>query len=624
MCGISGVLDPGGDREAREARVGRMSRALAHRGPDDSGVYFDERIAMGFRRLAVIDIETGQQPIRLEDDRAVIVLNGEIYNFRELRRSLEGRHRFRSKGDVEVVLRLYAEEGISCLNRLNGMFALAIWDRAARTLFLARDRCGVKPLFICQDGDTLGFASEFGALLTGGFATDRSVNRAELRHYLFQKYLSPGGSILRGIRSLPPGTVLEVGPHGERQYRYWEVPAEPDTSISEAEALERLGTLLRLAVRRQLVADVPVGLFLSGGLDSGTLTDLVRAEGRGAVRTFSVGFEGSGVVSELPQAARLARALGTEHTELLLDPATVAGDLDRIAGRLDGPLGDATAIPTWYVSRLAREKVTVALSGEGADEIFGGYPRQTLDVRIDGLGGIGKGLLGIGLWLSGRPASSRLQRRLRMAPGLGRQLDWSRVFTGAAIDDLALEPLSTEAEMMELHSAFAARREKMARADRLNARLETDRELFLPGDLLPKVDRMSMSHSLEVRVPYLDDDLVQFMTSLPGRFKARWGKDKRLLRRLASGRLDGTLAGRRKQGFDVPIASWLRGPLRMALTDYLSEGTVRRRGWFRPSVVLNLLRQHLRGEVNHGEPLWLLLALEIWLQRVVDRKDRAA
>jgi asparagine synthase (glutamine-hydrolysing) len=622
MCGICGILDTQGDPRARARRVADMTATLVHRGPDDHGSYDDREISLGFRRLAVIDLETGQQPIRLEDDRAVIVLNGEIYNYRELRRELAERHEFRSKGDVEVVLRLYAEEGIDCLRRLNGMFALAIWDRRFRKLFLARDRFGIKPLFVARAGDALAFASELGALVRGAHPSRPRLDRLELRHYLSQKYTSSHGTILEGVRPLPPATVLEVGPEGERFSRYWDAPVGRGgrDAGNDDEAVERLGELLAAATTRQLVADVPVGVFLSGGIDSGTLAAMVRGSTGGALPTFSVGFDGVGVANELPHAAEVARHFGTDHHELFLEPRRVARDLPAILGALDGPLGDATAIPTWYMSKLARETVTVALSGEGADEIFGGYDRQRFDAWMDRLGGWGRRLAPGALKLAGRAPSARLRQRLRMRPGLGRQLDWSRVFAADEIDALAREPLPDEARMLALHAELARRWHDRARVDPINARLATDRELFLVGDLLPKVDRMSMAHSLEVRVPYLDNELAEFVLDQPGWRKVRGRQVKWMLRRLATRVLPEGAGDRRKQGFDVPVADWLRGPLREAMTDYLAESAVRERGLFRPAAVAAMLREHLRGEADHGERLWSLMALEGWMQATLDRR----
>lgn len=622
MCGICGILDTRGDPDRRAGRVAEMTDALVHRGPDDHGRFDDADVSLGFRRLAVIDIETGQQPIRLEDDAAVIVLNGEIYNFRELRRDLARRHRFRSKGDVEVVLRLYAEEGIDCLRKLNGMFALALWDRRLRKLFLARDRFGIKPLFLSREAGKVSFASELGALLAGGVPASPRLDRIELRHYLFQKYTSPHGTILEGVEPLPPATVLEIGPEGERTWRYWDPPraADPREALGDDEAIARLGELIDTAATRQLVADVPVGVFLSGGIDSGTLAALVRRSTGEAPSTFSVGFGGSGVANELPLAAEVARFLGTNHHELLLEPRRVADDLAAILASLDGPLGDATAIPTWYMSGLARETVTVALSGEGADEIFGGYDRQRFDAWMDRLGSLGRRLAPGALAVARRRSSPRLRERMRMPRGLDRQLDWSRVFAAEEIDALARDPLPDEASMLALHEGLAGRWHERAEVDPINARLETDRELFLPGDLLPKVDRMSMAHSLEVRVPYLDNELADFVLAQPGSRKVRGRQVKWMLRRFAATVLPDGAASRRKQGFDVPVADWLRGALREALTDYLSESAVRRRGLFRLEAVSSMVKRHLRGDADYGERLWLLMALEGWMQATLDRQ----
>jgi len=595
-----------------------MTGTMVHRGPDDQGFYHDDSIDLGFRRLSVIDLETGQQPIRLENDRAVIVLNGEIYNFRELRRELEPRHRFRSRGDVEVVLRLYAEEGIDCLKRLNGMFALAIWDRQLRTLFLARDRFGIKPLFVEEDRERLTFASEFATLLVADGGS-RRLDRRELRHYLYQKYTSPAGTILDSIRSLPPATVLEAGPQGRRRYRYWEPPPANGSPVDEREASRELARRLDAATRRQLIADVPVGVFLSGGVDSSTLAAMVGRVRSEPLASFSVGFEGRGAVSELPAARQVADHLGTHHHELSMEPQRIARDLDRILSSLDGPLGDSTCVPTWYMCRLARAGVTVALSGEGADEIFGGYPRQLYDVWLDRLGPLGRSVLPALMRLSGRRPSQRFRRRLGMPPGLERQLDWSRVFSREEIDSLALEPLPGEDEMLALHDGLARRWRKLNAGDPLNARLAADRELFLPGDLLPKVDRMSMAHSLEVRVPYLDHDVTDWMLGLPGRLKARGLEGKRVLKRITGELLPETVARRPKQGFEAPVSQWLRGALREPLTDYLGEASVRDRRLFRPEAVGRMVREHLDETADHGEKLWLLLALESWQHQVLDR-----
>lgn len=620
MCGLAGILAQRDAAGARDARVRAMTRALTHRGPDSEGFHADETIALGFRRLAVIDLETGDQPIVLDDGRAVIVLNGEIYNYRELRRELERRgHRFRTAGDVEVALRWFLERGIAGLPRLNGMFAFAVWDREARRLSLARDRHGIKPLFLARREGTIAFASEVAALLAGGFPAEPVVDRLELLHTLAQRYPSPGGSLVAGIAALAPGSVLEIGPEGERTHRFWEPPPTADPARLDRRGRSRqLEEILRRAAIRQLVADVPVGVFLSGGVDSGTLAALISASGASTVRTFSVGFEGEGAVSELPAARAAAAALGTEHHEMVIDAAEVARDVDAILGRLDGPLADATAIPTWYMSRHARSTVTVALSGEGADELFGGYERHRYDAWIDRLGAPGRALLPLALSLAGRSPSPRLARRLAMPPTLARQLDWSRLFTAEECEALLEPPAPSDAELLALQVQGVRGWEERAARDPIGARLEADRQLFLPGDLLPKVDRMSMAHGLEVRVPYLDDEVVDFVVPLPGALKVPRGRDKALLREVAA-RVLPAGATRKKQGFFAPIGAWLRGPLREPLVDLLSPAALQRTGLFRPEPVAALVRAHLERQAEHGEKLWTLMVVEGWLRAIAGR-----
>lgn len=620
MCGICGVVDFEGGAGRFRPAVDDMTAALAHRGPDDRGSWRSEQAVLGFRRLAVIDLETGGQPIRADEDRFVIVLNGEIYNYRELRRELASRHPFRTAGDVEVVLRAWEEHGPEALERLDGMFALALWDRGERTLHLARDRFGVKPLYYVVEGTRIAFASEVSALIAGGFPRDRRIDEVQLRHYLSQKYLSPEGSIFEHVRAVPPGTRITWSEQGERRERYWE-PTRRIAVTDEPAATRELEVRLAAAVRRQLVADVPVGVFLSGGIDSGLLAAMAR-DGDRPVQAFSVGFDEDGVADETAAAAATAARTGCEHHVVRVRADDVAADLPRILAALDGPLGDATAVPTWYLSRFARERVTVALAGEGADELFGGYDRQRFDAWIDRLGGLGRRLLPSGMRLAGRPASARMRERLRMPRGLPRQLDWSRILTADEIDGLAVERLSSEAALDELHREPARRFDERARRDPIGARLEADRNLFLVGDLLPKVDRMSMAHSLEVRVPYLDNRLAEFALALPGRYKVRQGEVKWLLRRVAARVLGPEAGARRKQGFDAPRAAWQRGALREVVEDYLSPASVGRRGWFDPAVVSGWVDEHVSGHADRSERLWLLVALEGWLRGVLDVAPR--
>jgi asparagine synthase (glutamine-hydrolysing) len=594
-----------------------MTRALTHRGPDDEGFFDDDQVSLGFRRLAVIDLETGEQPIVDGERSLALVLNGEIYNFRELRRDLRARgHRFRSTGDVEVVLRLWAEEGPECLRRLNGMFALAVWDGRRRELSLARDRFGIKPLYLCRNGDGLAFASELGGLRAGGFPGAPRLDELQLRHYLAYGYLSPEGAPFEDVVSLPPATILTVDGAGHERLRaYWSPPGPDEARTVPAQVVEDMRKVLAGAVERQLVADVPVGVFLSGGLDSSTVSALAQRRVSGPLRTFSVGFEGPDAISELPAAREIAQFLDSDHHELMMDPEEVARDVEQIIDGLDTPLADPTAIPTWYMSRLARERVTVALSGEGADEIFGGYARQRYDVALDRIGGVGRRLLPAAMLLAGKKTSARFARRLRMTPGLERQLDWGRLFSGEEIERLVETPPVDEAAIHGPYAELGRRWLEWADFDPVNGRLEADRCAFLPGDLLPKVDRMSMAHSLEVRVPYLDNEVVDLVLALPGRFKQSLRRDKILLREVASSLLPEAGFLRRKRGFEVPIGAWLRGPLRPALTELLSPTKVSGSGVLRPAEVTRLVDEHVAEGHDHGRTLWSLMVLTRWLDR---------
>jgi len=496
------------------------------------------------------------------------------------------------------------------------MFALAVWDGRRHELCLARDRFGIKPLYFCDDGDELAFASELRSLRAGGFPKAPRLDELQLRHYLAYGYLSPEGAPFEGVQSLPPGTILTVDSDGrERLDIYWNPPAAGEPYSVPGQIVEHMREVLESSVRRQLVADVPVGVFLSGGLDSSTVCALAQRQVSGPLQTFSVGFEGPDAVSELPAAREIARHLDSDHHELMMDPEEVARDLEQIIDGLDAPLADPTAIPTWYMSRLARERVTVALSGEGADEIFGGYARQRYDVSLDRIGKVGRKLLPTAMLLAGRKSSTRFERRLRMQPGLERQLDWGRLFASDEIERLVETPSVNEAAIHGSYAELARRWLEWADFDPVNGRLEADRCTFLPGDLLPKVDRMSMAHSLEVRVPYLDNEVVDLVLRLPGRFKQSVRRDKILLREVASGLLPKAGFLRRKRGFEVPIGAWLRGPLRPALTDLLSPANVAGPGVLRAAEVSRLVDEHLTGGRDHGRALWSLMVLSRWLVR---------
>ena len=623
MCGLCGVLRSSEPPPLRRRRVEAMTRALAHRGPDAEAYFEDEDIVLGFRRLAVIDLATGDQPIVMPESGAVIALNGEIYNFRELRGELEGEQRFRTRGDAEVALRLLVSRGMAAVTRLDGMFAVALWQPREKKLYLVRDRFGIKPLYVWQEGDTVAFASEVGALLAGGFPPRRRLDLVSLRHFLDQKYVPPHRSIVAGVRALPPAAVFEVTPEGAKSWVYWRPPA-PRAPVHASNPAEDVAERLRAAAARQLVADVPVGVFLSGGVDSSLVTALAQKAAGRPLEAFTVSFADGKGWDEAPAARRAAAHLGCHHHVVTIDPLEVAGDLERLAASLDCPLGDATAIPTWYVSRLARTRVTVTLSGEGADELFGGYARQRWDALADRLGAVGRRSLPGLARLLGRPLSPRGRARLGAPPSLGRYLDWSRVFAPELAREVLAQDGPGEEELEVERTELAAEFHAVAAKDPLAARLLADLRGFLPGDLLPKVDRMSMAHGLEVRVPYLDSELAEYVLSLPGRVRLGLWRDKRLLRRVARRWLPREVAKRRKHGFDVPIGAWLRGTLKESLQSVLSAEAVRARGVFAAPAVVRLVEEHLHGAADHGERLWCLLVAELWLKQVFDRPPEVA
>jgi asparagine synthase (glutamine-hydrolysing) len=614
MCGIVGWAgDVGGDRET----LRRMCDAIAHRGPDDAGDFvLPGEVALGFRRLAVIDLETGHQPIANEAADVQVTCNGEIYNFQRLRAELEGRgHRFRTASDSEVIAHLYEEQGEACLAALEGMFAIALWDRKAQRLLLARDRLGVKPLYWAPVGAGIVYASEPGAILASGLVEPRPDPQAILE-YLTLQYVPPPLSGFAGVRKLAPGESLVYEAGETRIDRYWTLDFSDTESLSDEEALDRLDVLATKATRDRLVSDVPIGAFLSGGVDSSLVVSYM-AEARSQVRTFSIDFPEAGF-SEVEHARRVAQIYGTEHEDRVLEPAIVplVADVVRHAGE---PFADSSAIPTLLLSRMTRERITVALSGDGGDEAFGGYERY---------------LLAAGPYTRAHGAAALLERSgaLSLLPA---RLD--RLRRGAAL--LAMPPAKRYASLMshfrpaELAAictpAFLAGtgdpeatwERTLAPPDLpgIDRYLALDTATYLPGDLLLKVDRMSMATALEVRSPFLDYRIHEFAAKLPMGMKLRSRQTKWLLKELAQRRgLPDELVHRRKQGFGVPIGTWMRRELRPWVEGILLDPKSLGRGYFQPDRVRALLADHLEGRADHTYKLWNLTVLELWHRSWID------
>jgi asparagine synthase (glutamine-hydrolysing) len=604
-----------------------MCRVIAHRGPDDQGMFIDERAAIGMRRLSIIDVSGGHQPMSgCHDDDATIVFNGEIYNHCDLQRELESRgHRFKTNSDTETIVHLYEEFGPRCVDQLRGMFAFAIWDARARQLFIARDRAGEKPLYytITPDGNLI-FGSELKSL------REHPQFRAEISFEALDAYLSFGYvpdplTIFRDVHKLPPGHHLTFK-GGEAQVEpYWDFPyqeSQANPFKNEAECLEELRALLDEAVRVRLESEVPLGAFLSGGVDSSTVVGLMTRHATQPVRTFSIGFHEDSY-NELKYARVAAQNFGTDHHEFIVTP-DICAIVDDLVWHFDEPFADSSAIPTYMVSKLAREYVTVALSGDGGDEVFAGYTRYALDRKRSGFGNL-----------------PRVVRKGLMQP-LGRNLPhgaWGKNF----VHNLAFDPIDRYIEDVsaftrlnkrslytadfraQLHGSEAAAhfREIATRsrqADSLDPLLYLDSKTYLPGDILTKVDRMTMAVSLESRAPLLDHKLIEFVcTRIPASMKMKGLETKHVFKRAVRDLAPAEILDRPKQGFGIPIGQWINRQLRERLRGTLTEPRTMQRGYVEPQYVKLLLDEHERGRRDHATSLWTLFMLELWHRKFVDQ-----
>lgn len=622
MCGIAGIFHPETVKPVDPVRVERMCDAMVHRGPDGSGVWTAPGIGLGHRRLSIIDLAGSPQPMHSADGRAVLSFNGEIYNFRELRRELEREGaRFKTDGDSEVILAAWQRWGVDCLSRLDGMFAFAIWDTEKRTLFLARDRLGVKPLFYTRLSDgSIAFASELKGLLAHPLLR-RRVDLAAVDDFLAWGYVPDTRSILEGVHKLPAGhfMLLEQGKGVSEPKRWWDVSFAERRKGSEADLSAELVHLLREAVSSRMVADVPLGAFLSGGVDSSSVVALMSEASNSPVKTCSIGFDVASV-DETSYAETIAQRYATEHRSRTVGQDDFA-EIDRIAAMFDEPFADASALPTWRVCQLARENVTVALSGDGADEAFAGYRRQVFHAHEE-------------------------RARALMPPGLrssifgtlGRawpKADWAPRPLRAKATLLALAESGEEGYARGLSVLTAPQRQRLygdrARHVLGNYRAEdaltrlmreaparsgldraqyADLMFWLPGDILTKVDRTSMAVSLEAREPLLDHRLIEFAASLPDRMRVRRSTGKYLLKKSMERYLPDDILYRPKQGFVTPIAQWLRGPLANSARAIAKSEMVAQTGWFDARRISDLAEAHIAGKQDNSRTLWQLIILE--------------
>jgi asparagine synthase (glutamine-hydrolysing) len=630
MCGICGVISPNG-AAADRALLEDMNSALLHRGPDSGGVLIKDGAGIAARRLAIIDLETGDQPLTNEDGSVAVVQNGEIYNYRELRAELEGKgHRFRTHGDTEVLAHLYEERGPRFAEALRGMFAVAVIDAKRRRLVLARDRFGIKPLYYRIDGDTLSFASELKALLRQpGFSRD--IDPAAVDAFLAFSFVPAPLSIFSGVSKLEPGSVLVWDaerpgkPEIERYARPRPAPANELRGESEEELARELLERLRDSVRAHMIADVPVGVLLSGGIDSCTLAALA-SEQVGRVSTFTIGFDERGFDEREP-ARLVSERYGTDHHELVLRPDAVEL-LPQLAEAFDEPFADSSAIPTFLVSSLAVQHVKVALSGEGGDEFFGGYNYYAAHALARALGPAARLLRPL---VERLPASTdkpssldwRAKRFVRGAnlPPIERHAAWKSVFTPEERRGLIRRERQSSFDPVAIlhgHYAHSEGAEELARM------MGVDLGVFMVDDMLVKTDRASMAHSLEARVPLLDPVVAELALALPSRLKVRGLKKKRLLRKAVTPLLPTEILEGKKRGFSAPIGAWLRGPLQPMVRDVLSEEAVARQDFFEPRVVTRLLDDHVAGSADNSRKLWALLTFSLWHDRYASATPHAA
>ena len=628
MCGIFGIIDLN-DHPVNSEWLTPMGAITRHRGPDDGGIHADGPCAIGMQRLSIIDLAGGHQPLTNEDESLWLVCNGEIYNYRELRRELETHgHQFRTASDCETLLHAYEQWGDDFILRLNGMFGFALWDARRRRLLIGRDRLGIKPLYVHEDGRRLVFASEAKAILTlPGFTPQ--VDSAALQSYLQLGYVAAPRTLFAGIRKLPVASLLTVENGRVATRQYWRMPETLERAPGEDEWAERTRAAVELAVRRQMVSDVPIGAFLSGGIDSSAVVGFMAQTASQPVKTYSIGFEGGAaeaLYNELPYARRVAELFGTEHHEIIVKP-DVIGLLPKLLWHLDEPIADSAFMTTYLVSEFARREVTVILSGVGGDELFGGYRRYLGNhyaAQFERLPG----------WLkqSARAVSRRLPsdrhsgvlNKLRLAKAFiaSAELSFEERYCAymqllpPTLAQRLLTQSSTQAED-PLLAAFANAQSE----DALNRMVTVDWQTQLPDDLLMLTDKMSMAVSLECRVPLLDQDLVDLAAAMPESIKVRGGRLKHALKRALGGMLPPDILERPKRGFGMPVGAWLKGQLAQMLDTVLSPTALQRRGLFDPNTVSKLIAAHHARREDYTDALLALLNFELWAQLYLDGRS---
>lgn len=621
MCGIAGIVHQNPEKPVSREILERMTRKLIHRGPDEEGYHIAQGVGLGHRRLSIIDLSTGRQPISNEDGTIWTIFNGEIYNFQELRARLEGKHRFQTRSDTEVIVHLYEEEGENWLSHLEGMFSLALWDGKRKRLILARDRMGKKPLYYAALPDKIIFASEIKALLEHP-DVPREMDLVALDQYLLYEYIPCPRSIFKAIKKIPPAHALLWENGKIKIWRYWDFPDE-EIPIREEEACEKLESLLRQAVKKRLVSDVPLGVFLSGGIDSSAVTAFMAEEASGRIKTFNVSFEEASF-DESASARLVARRFGTEHHEERLSISRALELIEKVPEFLDEPMADSSFLPTYLLSQFTRKHVTVALGGDGGDELLGGYPTNLAHFAHRfwrPLPEAVKSVIRFGVAhfpISGRYFSLEFKARRFLLGAdflLGeRHIRWMGAFQPE--DRNWLYTPQMKQALVEADPFEPLRRNEEAEiSDELSRAMRLDARTYMTDDILVKVDRASMANSLEVRAPFLDREFAEFALSLPSSLKFRRGRTKVLFKKAMKKHLPREILEKPKHGFSIPLAQWLRAELGQLVSRSFEEGRIKRQGIFEPKALQGLLSEHKDFKADHKKKLWALLVFQLWFDK---------
>jgi len=618
LCGIAGFTHK--DWVPDPSRIRQATSTLVHRGPDQQGVFETHAFSMGATRLKIIDLQSGDQPLTTEDGDATIAFNGEIYNHEELRAELQRRgHRFRTHCDTETVLHAFVEWDTDCFARLRGMFAVAVWTKARRRLVLARDRMGIKPLYIARHREDLFFGSELKAILIHP-EIERRLSMEGLDCYLSLNYVPCPWTLIDGIKKVPPGHWLQWRDGEVSSEAYWQLPFDQRRKWRLPDAQQELDSLLKQSMKEHLISDVPLGVWLSGGIDSSTVLHYASKVSNSRLKTFSISFLGRSF-DESAYIHKVAAHYGTDHTELDLNAGSNLQDaIEEFAFYSDEPSADAGALPVWFLSKLSKTKTTVALSGEGADELFGGYLTYRADWLATRVRQLPVSILGAALdpmrfWpvsdekISFDYKAKRFLEGCRM-PAERAHIYWNGTFSEAEKRSMLRVPLPGS-----LDSILGEMRRLPAANDRLAPYLWFDQKYFLADDILVKSDRMSMAHSVEVRPPFLDHRIVEFASTLPASFKIRGSCQKFVLKELMKNKLPHSIPWRKKVGFDIPTHEWLRGPLRSLLLETVSAGTSDHRELFQPNVLQTYIHRHLERKINFGYHLWGIMLLFMWMEK---------